>query len=126
MKKGFIEASLHYWGEASRAEVEPEDNGYSDVANPAVDEFLARTEQSDLEARLARRLEEKLTGDVALELAGLSPKARDHMITSLDSRLNGKAEELSVQRAELRQEAGRLAPHNLAEMIGKPNEGRKA
>lgn len=101
-------------------ESEQDDNGYSEMANLAVDEFLARTERSELEARLARRLEERLAGNQALVLAGISPKARDLQIATLNDRLAGTPAELARERAELRRKAAALAPHNLTEVIGEP------
>jgi len=97
-----------------------EDSGYSELANLAVDEYIARSKRDETEARLARRLEERLAGDVALGYMGISPKACDLMITALQEQLDGVPEELARQRAELRRKAAELAPHNLIEMIGEP------
>lgn len=117
-RPAFSVASFQHWDEASRAVEAPEDNGYSDVANPAVDELLARIVRADLEARLARRLEEQLAGDAVLDCAGLSPVACDIVITAIHDQLSGFPEDLSRQRADLRRKAAKLAPHNIVEIIG--------
>ena len=105
-------------------ESEQDDNGYSEMTNLAVDEFLAREERRELEARLARRLEEKEAGDMVLAYAGLSPRAHALHITALNDRLDGMPAELARQRAELRRKAAELAPHNLTEMIGSESPAR--
>lgn len=105
---------------------ENDDSCYSEVVSPATIEFLARNERNEDEARLARRLEEQLAGNVVLGLVGISPKARDRMAHALEDRLNGVPETLASQRAKLRHDAVRLAPQNLTVMIGAPEEKRHA
>ncbi len=107
------------------AESEQDDNGYSEMAIHAIDEFLARENRRELEARLARRLEEKVAGEMVLVHAGLSPKAHALHTTALIDQLDGIPADLARQRAELRRKAAELAPHNLIEMIGSaPSRGR--
>ncbi len=118
MKKGFSIKSFQNWSEANRADAVLEDHGYSDTANPVVDEMLARIARDDLEARLARRLAERTVGDAMLHCAGLSPVACDIVITAIHDQLNGVSDDLSKQRADLRQRAAKLAPHNITEIIG--------
>jgi hypothetical protein len=110
----------------NEAESEQDDNGYSEMAHLAVDEFLAREHRREIEARLARRLEEKEAGEMVLVCAGLSPKAHALHITALNDQLDGIPADLARQRAELRRKAAELAPHNLIEMIGSepPSRGR--
>ncbi|QQR60394.1 hypothetical protein IPH19_03180 [Candidatus Uhrbacteria bacterium] len=107
-------------------ESEQDDNGYSEMAIHAIDEFLARENRRELEARLARRLEEKVAGEMVLVYAGLSPKAHALHITTLNDQLDGIPADLARQRAELRRKAAELAPHNLTEVIGSdsPSRGR--
>ena len=107
-------------GDSAGLESEQDDDSRLDEANPAIVRFLARAERSEIEARLARRLEERLFSDLVLAHNGLSPAARDYSIKALQGRLDGETEELSRQRAELRREADRLAPHNTTEIIGQP------
>lgn len=108
------------------AESEQDNNGYSEMANMAVDEFLAREHRREIEERLARRLEEKEAGEMVLVCAGLSPRAHALHTTALTDQLDGIPADLARQRAELRRKAAELAPHNLTEMIGgdAPSRGR--
>lgn len=99
--------------------------GFSEVVHPPTEDCRSRAVRQEMVLRLMRRNAERDSGNLLLALVGGSPLARDQQIADLMDRLNGLPEELSRERAALRREAARLAPHNLTELIRlPPSRGR--
>jgi hypothetical protein len=99
--------------------------GFSEVVHPPTEHLRTRSMRQEMLSRLGRRHHERDSGNLLLTLVGGSPLARDQQIADLTDTLNGLPEELSKERAALRREAARLAPHNLTELIRlPPSRGR--